>query len=1013
MPANSFAPGGYEIIRLLGSGGTARVYLAAKKSDGRHLALKVPLEDDPDSIPQFLSLIRREYQLAGHLRYPGLIRLKELNEKNQPLPYLAMEYCPGITLDRAAPIDLTDTVLNIISSISINLYFLSLIGLSHGDLKPHNIFLTGKPGVYSGNYLRYTRISDFSLSMKSGEAGSDRLGVGTIGYMAPEAIENKALDHKSDIFSLGIIAYCLVTGRHPFMETEKDPVRVNACIKEFSPPPPVQIKGSLPDGLSDLIMSMLEKSPDKRPQDAFVICERLEQIGSEYPFRKSIRPKHLFINISDAVSNEEFLRSGIFTFDNGIIERLLDYAGNDQCRLRSILEINFTKGLLGWHDGKLVLDRTPDRIIWPTRLQRQDRIAFHQLPYSKKKKIMLTSVAGGFQQAGAIGIISDARGSDYITRPLIYYAGKNLSAPTTKRFANKLAETALTKFKDEVTAAKLYLKAENLKTGYSVTLGAVNKLLNENHHESAFNLLKPLENLCRADNDIEKLKVVLMKSGDTQKMIGEASGAEKTYKTIIALYGNQKADRLLAETYKDLGDLYKMKQNYEEGIRALREAEKIYSDLDDQLELSHTLNNIGNIFCIKSSFRDAISSYRKALRIQRKLDVAEDIASTLNNTAVIHYYIGRYERTMQLFKLALKIQRETGNASEIARSLNNLGLLHLEMSNLDESLDSLNESTAINRKIGSKKELLNNLDNLTQVMLQAGRLKDSVRYIQEGMNLSAELADRPLAASLTINLASVQKRMGRYGQALTNFSKALGLLAELNDDYRLAFCKTELAELHYRLNDCRKALDIIESVIELAGRNNDKRALLHSYLVKACITNEIGLFDKAISVAEESKAHRSRNIAVLRYTRMLMLDKKYDRALARLQELSNILVEGNSDIENADYSNLRGSYCLATGDLDSAKTYFEKGCHLARSSALLPELIDALGSLGKLSTQKKDYEEGYRYYRDALEAVRTMADDINDEALKQSFLSNEKTASMAGEVKKLRQILAQKEKAGP
>jgi len=136
MARNSFSPGGYEIIRFLGSGGTAHVYLAQRLSDSRLQALKMPLDDTSPSREKFLPLIRREHDLIGQLRYPGLVRVWGVNEMEATLPFLTLEFCPGVTLDQIGEPDTRELLLNIISSISINLYFLRLAGLSHGDLKP-------------------------------------------------------------------------------------------------------------------------------------------------------------------------------------------------------------------------------------------------------------------------------------------------------------------------------------------------------------------------------------------------------------------------------------------------------------------------------------------------------------------------------------------------------------------------------------------------------------------------------------------------------------------------------------------------------------------------------------------------------------------------------------------------------------------------------------------------------------------------------------------------------------
>jgi serine/threonine protein kinase/tetratricopeptide (TPR) repeat protein len=1010
MPETSFSPIGYNISRLLGTGGTARVFLATATNRDRQYALKTSLQTDAESMTGFLSLIRREYQLIGGLTYPGLVRTVKLHESDACPPFLVIEYCPGRTLDRLEKIESLSVLLNVISSVSINLYYLKLAGLAHGDLKPHNIFLADPADGYTDNRFLYSKISDFSLALKSDEPAANRLGVGTIGYLAPETINDNTLDHRSDIFSLGTIAYQLATGYHPFLRDETDPVRINAAVKEHHPAPPVEINGSLPDRLSRLIMTMLEKNSGDRPDNGYAVCMELEDIGAGYPFRRMIRPKHVLETPPNS-ANGEVLRTGAFSFQDKHIERILDYSGDDPIKLRSILEVNFTRKLLNWKGGRLTFECRADQIVWPRKMQCQDRKRFHRLPYSAKKKVILTAVVGGFDEAETLGIVSESARQEYLSRPLVYFVRKNLSHLTIVRFANKLADAALDKFLDEIVAATLYLRAENLDKGYTVTLDAANKLINENSYQRAFELLRLLENICREKNDDKKLAVTLMEIGDTEKMIGEASRAEKTYLQIIGLYENRPPDKLLAETYKDLGDLYKMKQDYDSGIQVLKQAEKLYSELGDRLELSHTLNNMGNIYAVRGSLDEAIRYYLRALRIQRQLGATKDVAMILSNIAAISYYRGEYARTLRLFKMALRLQREVGNQAEIARTHNNLGLLLYEMGNFDTSLDHLNESIALNRKIGLKKELLINLDNLTLVMLHAGRLKESIQFIREGMTLSEELADRPHTASFTANLASVQKRMGYYGQSIDKYRQALKILNEINDSYNVAIATIGLADLYFRLNRLEDSQKLINEMLRQAEKTSDRKTAIQCYLLRGKIMKDAHLIERATATAREISAVRAVNVGLLELARVLIAVGEIDRSGRILRDLSDTFAESNSDIENASFFILLGTLHLTAGEISRARTDFETALRIAGKYGLLPELAEAAAKLGRINSDIKEYEASYQHYRKAINTIKTIADDIKDEALKQSFLSDGKIASVAGEVKKLGQLLAQKKGA--
>jgi tetratricopeptide (TPR) repeat protein len=591
---------------------------------------------------------------------------------------------------------------------------------------------------------------------------------------------------------------------------------------------------------------------------------------------------------------------------------------------------------------------------------------------------------------------------------MLHYLKSSLSPPIVIRFANKMAEIAENQFDNCLMASRLYLKSGNLEKAYTITFDAANNLININSFDSSLKILFSLEKLCLRYDDIDKLKSVLMKIGDIEKLIGEAVQAEKAYLRIVKLYDNQPTDRLLAETYKDLGDLYKMKQQYEDGIDALRKAEKIYSAVGDELELSHTLNNIGNIQTIISQYDEALRNYRHALKIQRKLNIASDVASTLNNMAAIYYYRGAYTRTLRLFGMAASIQRQTGNAGELARSLNNLGCVYHEFGNFNKALDYLGESVILNRRIGSKKEILFNLENLSSVMLSAGRLRESIKYLKEGLQLSKELSDIPHMAIFTCNMAVAQKRMGFYGQALENINEAIKLHDEINNNQHLLICLIETADMHLRLNNFDSAHAFIGKIINLAGAVDDKKALISGYLLKGLAENNTRYINQAINLAEENKASRIKTIGRLRLAKVLLAGGDYQGSLNILNGLLNVFNEQSSDIEAADFFNLFGACYLAAGQVDKAERFFEKGIVLAKNMALLPELINSAFNLGKINAHYKAHETVYNYYRLAAEKLKIMVEDIKDELLKKSFLSTGNITSMAKEIRKLNELLITK-----
>lgn len=1011
MDSFPVAPHGYKIVRFLGSGGTANVYLACRPEDNRHVALKFPLDSLPGPADSFIRLIRREFGLIDGLSYPGLVRVFELSNDLENNPFLSMEYCPGKTLDNIGQIRDIKNLLNFVSAISINLYYLQLIGLFHGDLKPQNIFLPNDALAFSRNKLTYVKISDFSLALKANEGISERLGMGTVGYIAPETIECNILNHKSDIFALGIIAYLLATGKHPFFDNESDPVRINAMIKEYNPDSPRRLSGNLPEELADLILTMLAKRPEDRPSDGFAICQSLEKIGADYPYRCAIRPMHI-LQAHKGDSNLSILHKAPFKIDKGASERLFEYSGENRGWLRNILETNFSAYRLYWDNGQLIFGVRSEQIIWPPRMQKWVRKLYNALACSQKKMAIMVSLAGGIINAEKTGIMEKNADNRFLIRPLLYLIRQNLSKSSIRRFSNLVAKMALSNRENELLAAKFYIQGENLQDGYTVVLDAASNLINQNEYSGAIELLDDLEQLCRSENDYERLKFVMMKKADAYKQIGDARNAEKIYLKIIEIYDKIPPDKLLGETYKDLGDLYKIKQDYEAGISVLEKAEKIYSEIGDQLELSHTLNNIGNIYSVNNQFEKASVYFRKALRMQKRLGAIKDVASTLNNLGVQYYMRGRWDRIIRILKLSLVLNREIGNSLEIGRVLNNLGSVYFEMGVFDEALRCLKESLSVNKKIGNQKELLFNYENLAQVMIAVGTLKEAIQFLKEGMTLSSEIGDLPHLTNFTGNMAIVLKRMGYYGKAEENLNKAIESGDKLADRRDLLLWQATLADLHFRLNQSEKATLESQQALVLAEETSDERAQIFIYTLRGFIENDMALIEKAEEISHAIKLERLTAIVKLRKSHLLLKNGHYEDAGRTLNELGKIFSERKPDIDNSAYFNSMAASYLGMNEISKAKELYETGHRIAEKCSLLPEIIEATTGLGKIHTTLREFETAYDYYRRAIKGLKAMADDIYDKAEKTSFLSDGRIASLTEEINRLSRMLSQKGKAG-
>ncbi|MGH9314654.1 MAG: protein kinase domain-containing protein, partial [Vicinamibacterales bacterium] len=250
--------GRYQILEKLGQGGMGVVYRAFDTLLERVVALKVisaPIEDKPDVRERFI----REARGAGQLSHPNIITIHDLGE-HEGQPYLAMELLEGEDLlsrmARPEKMGIRRKV-EVAADICCGLEYAHARGLIHRDIKPANIFIT-KTGTL--------KILDFGLArLMTSELTGSHMMMGTLNYMAPEQIRGERIDHRADIFSVGVVLYELLSGRKAFAG-DSFASTLFKILNEV-PDPLLRIDPSLPPELVAIVERALAKPRDERYQN--------------------------------------------------------------------------------------------------------------------------------------------------------------------------------------------------------------------------------------------------------------------------------------------------------------------------------------------------------------------------------------------------------------------------------------------------------------------------------------------------------------------------------------------------------------------------------------------------------------------------------------------------------------------------------------------------------------------------------------------------------------------------
>jgi serine/threonine protein kinase len=250
--------GKYPVVREIGSGATSRVYHARDPFADRDVAIKVFLfEEHADQQTERMKhkAFLAEASLAGKLNHPHIVDIFDAVVEPDH-SYLVMEYVPGTTLEAHADVNTLlplNKVVEIIFKCIRALEYAFQHGVIHRDIKPGNIMLSA-----DGE----TKVGDFGASFQQRHETTQITGIGSPAYMSPEQIRMEGLNHQTDIYSLGVTMYRLLTGRLPYEANSQ--AGLAYAILNTTPPQPAALRPDLPPILDQIVMKAINREPAER-----------------------------------------------------------------------------------------------------------------------------------------------------------------------------------------------------------------------------------------------------------------------------------------------------------------------------------------------------------------------------------------------------------------------------------------------------------------------------------------------------------------------------------------------------------------------------------------------------------------------------------------------------------------------------------------------------------------------------------------------------------------------------
>lgn len=261
----------YEILDVVGSGGMAIVYKAKDRLLDRFVAVKMLREELQDD-REFVERFKAEARSAASLNHPNVVSVFDVGTDGDR-EYFVMEYIEGVTLKEI----IESKTLTWKRSCAYGVQIAGAIehahrkNIVHRDIKPHNIMIT-KDNV--------VKVTDFGIARAVTTSTIVRAGnvIGSVHYFSPEQACGGVVDFKSDIYSMGVVLYEMLTGRVPF--DAENPVAIAKMHVDNQPQPPIEINAEIPEALNDIVLKAMSKQPMKRYQSPALLAADLKQVAS-------------------------------------------------------------------------------------------------------------------------------------------------------------------------------------------------------------------------------------------------------------------------------------------------------------------------------------------------------------------------------------------------------------------------------------------------------------------------------------------------------------------------------------------------------------------------------------------------------------------------------------------------------------------------------------------------------------------------------------------------------------
>src|SRR5579859_973902 len=1034
--------GRYEILSLLGEGGMGAVYKARDREVDHLVALKVIRPEMADH-PVILARFKQELLTARQVTHRNAIRIYDLSEVDG-VKFITMEFVEGCDLrqllldnGKLSPQQAVDTIRQVLFALEAA----HGAGVIHRDLKPQNIMQEK-----TGRIL----VMDFGLarSLESDGMTQSVALLGTIEYMSPEQAMGKHLDARSDLFTVGLIFYELLTGKIPY----KADTAMASLLKRNQERalPAAEIDASVPKGLSDIVSKCLERDLELRYSSAKEILADLDAWEGKRPIAASVvipapvPPRTIpwkWIaagTLAAAVAITGWALKGklaspttaktpagpdvslaILPFRNGSGDAKLDWLGSSLADMLST-DVGQSAHLRTISPGRLNqvlsdLQISPGTDIDPATM---GRIA----EFSNAD----TVVSGQYAKFGdQIRIDATLRDLKHQRTILVKAEAANEKAllPAIAQLAQSIQQN-LSLSSDVLTD----LRAKSFQPS-STSLPAL-RSYNEgmelerqgNHLEAA----KRFQASVQADpnfalaysrlgqtfsnlRDDAKAKELSQKAVDLsdklpppERYLIQANYAQVTndYRKAIESYENlEKVSPEDADVRFHLGELYESTGAYD---KARTELAKVLS-----IDPKHVdaLLAAGRVEIRSNNPKGSLDFLNRALTLAVQLDNPDGKATILNVMGAAYEQLDKPAEALRNFQESLTIKQSLGQKPGVALTLGNIARIQATLGKPEEAFKSYQEAVKLQREIGDRKGLGITLINFGELYRDRSKYDDALKAYKESLQIQRDIGDENRQAICLNNIGLVYLSKGQPSDALTYYERALELRKKANIPSEVGETLHNLGDAALKAGDYGQSLDYHLQALQLFRSSGDKSgAAIQSYSMGTIFEYQ-GRYGAALKSKEEAlKTFRDlqdrsfwMGEILSGYGNSLSEVGRYDEAQKNLTEAMVIAKEVQNKTLVAQILNFQGDTFYYRGDIKAASDLFAQA--VAASSA---DVEKDVALLSKYNAAKCMVDE--KRYLAAVAPMKAVVAEADAVGLKN--ISTEATLAIAEALLNMRQYPA-------